>query len=203
MGGWGRPRRCSFKGPPLVRVATECLHSLRAMARPPAVFVHLRPPTQTTPWRLGVHHTLALVAYCAREWGAVAHCHFPRAPGYGRLLGYGTITFQDEQSSARILHAAHERHGVLRIPYAALPEDPEPIAYTSLEEARRAYNTTRSLRDTVKETAPLASSVRHSDRQDHFLVKVERQARPPRTLPRPSPRGLLATWGGFGGTMAP
>ncbi|WFD03868.1 hypothetical protein MOBT1_002564 [Malassezia obtusa] len=160
------------------------------------VFVHLRGATASgADWRLGPQHALALVAYSARQWGPVVQCYFPR--GMGRLLGYGTITFRDKDSVTRMLHAAHERNGVLRIPYASRPERPDEIAYTSLADARRAWATGPSVLDAVHASAPLASGARGESR-DHFFVKVERQKEraPPRKKPSRM-RELLSKFGGF------
>lgn len=160
------------------------------------VFVHLRGPTASgAEWRLGPQHALALAAYSARQWGPVVQCHFPR--GMSRLLGYGTITFQDPESVTRMLHAAHERNGMLRIPYASRIRDPQAISYTSLEDAERAWATAPSVLDAVHASSPLAPGAR-SDARDYFFVKVERQKdrrEPPLNVSRM--RELMHRFGGF------
>ena len=73
--------------------------------------------------------------------GASCAARLTQAPAQGRLLGYGTITFADAGSVARVLQAAHQARGMLRIPYAAPPRDPAAIAYASLADSARALAT--------------------------------------------------------------
>lgn len=165
-----------------------------------SVFVHLRGPSKGgAEWRLGPQHALALVAYSARQWGTVVQCYFPR--GTGRLLGYGTLTFLEKESATRMLHAAHERNGILKIPYKSRPENLDAIAYMSLADAKRAWRTAPSVLDTVTASAPLASGARGESR-DYFLVKVERQKERPTLRKKASRlRTVLGTFEGFSGKL--
>ncbi|WFD41074.1 uncharacterized protein MJAP1_004067 [Malassezia japonica] len=116
--------------------------------------------------------------------------------------GYGSLLFRDADGAERMLKAAHQKHGRIRIPYSARPED--NIAYATLHDAERAWKTAPSVRDVVREAAPLASGARGGD-QDYFLVKAERQRAPdapdaqgPRAR---SAQSLLSRWGGFSGAL--
>lgn len=115
------------------------------------------------------------------------------------MLGYGSLLFRDADGAERMLKAAHQKHGRIRIPYSARPED--EIAYATLHDAERAWKTAPSVRDVVREAAPLASGARGGD-QDYFLVKAERQRAPDAPGPRArSAQSLLSRWGGFSGTL--
>ena len=104
-----------------------------------------------------------------------------KEPTQQRLLGWGEITFRDPRSVQRILQAAHNDRGVLRVPYAAPSKDPSAIAYTEWADVERACETRASLRDAVSQQAPLAQRAQWPLSPDHFFVKVERRARAPRT----------------------
>ncbi|WFD32663.1 hypothetical protein MSPP1_003712 [Malassezia sp. CBS 17886] len=116
----------------------------------------------------------------ARQWGPVAHCAFGRDTEQGRLLNYGTVTFEDPESVARVLHASQRRHGEMRIPFGTPPRaGGAENAYAGWEDIERALATAPSLKDAVSEAAPLArgSSVRSSP-ADYFSAKVERRSMP-------------------------
>lgn len=178
-----------------------------------SVFVRVRgPTTHGAVWRLGPHHAVAVVSYLSRQWGPILYCSFPRvrsyrspqAPGQGRLLGYGTLTFQHAESVQRVLQAVDQRHGLLRIPYGVPLEDPEAIACTSLADSARAFLASPSIRDTVATSAPLAPGTKSPIPCDHLLVTVERseralRARSPQARADPS---LLEQFDGFAGGLA-
>lgn len=123
----------------------------------------------------------------------------------GKLLGYGTVTFADPNSVARVLQAAKLRHGRLRVPFAAEVREPSAIALTSLEDCTRAYQTTPSIRQAVETVAPLAREATTGRAKDYFYVVVERQEVPPRPITGPVPRpnlALLKQFDGFAGGLA-
>lgn len=127
-----------------------------------------------------------------------------QAPGQGRLLGYGTITFKNAESVQRVLQAVEQRRGLLRIPYGAPLEDPDAIACASLTDSERAFLASPSIRDTVATSAPLAPGTKSQAQCDHLLVTVERsqrtlRARSPQARVDPS---LVEQFDGFAGGLA-
>lgn len=166
-----------------------------------SLFVRLRgPTTHGALWRLGPAHVVAVMSFFARQWGEISYVSFPRTRE-GRLLGYGTITFTDHSSVQRVLQAAMQRHGLLRIPFAAPPADPEAISYASLADCERASTTSPSLRDSVAMNAPLAPSTK-DDAQDYFFVTVERSERPLYKKPSRPPASRPGGFDGFAGGWA-
>ena len=128
-----------------------------------SLFVRVQGPTaHGALWRLSPSHMLAMLSFFARQWGEISYVSFPRARGQGRLLGYGTVTFADAKSVPRVLQAAAQQHGRLRIPFSTQLEDPESIAYASLAECDRALTVSPSLRDSVAMHAPLAPSAKNT-----------------------------------------
>lgn len=138
--------------------------------------------------------------------GASCAARLTQAPAQGRLLGYGTITFADAGSVARVLQAAHQARGMLRIPYAAPPRDPAAIAYASLADSARALATAPSVRETVTKHAPLAAGVRSTARPDDapdcFYVTVERSEAPAPPASRAIDVRQLQAFGGFSDALA-
>ncbi|PKI85223.1 hypothetical protein MVES_001371 [Malassezia vespertilionis] len=171
-----------------------------------SVFVHLRGPTRNGAlWRLGPQHVVALLAYFARQWGPIVHCSFPKAEGQGRLLAYGTVSFQDESSVSKVLHAAHQRRGVFRIPFGSEKKNADAIAYARWAEIERAWDVGPSIKERVQETAPLASGAKSAD-ADHFFAKVERKEAAlaaPESVPRTAAlRRAIKAFDGMAGGMA-
>lgn len=167
-----------------------------------SLFVRVQGPTaHGALWRLSPSHMLAMLSFFARQWGEISYVSFPRARGQGRLLGYGTVTFADAKSVPRVLQAAAQQHGRLRIPFSTQLEDPESIAYASLAECDRALTASPSLRDSVAMHAPLAPSAKNTS-YDCFYVKVERSEKPFPQAPMRRPTPLVRKFDGFSGQWA-
>ena len=94
------------------------------------------------------------------------------------MLGYGTISFTEKSTVQRVLNAAMQKHGLLRVPFATTLVDPEAIACASMADCKRAFRTSPSLRDSVAANAPLAPSTKKEASHDYFFVKVERSESP-------------------------
>ncbi|WFD00172.1 hypothetical protein MYAM1_002919 [Malassezia yamatoensis] len=163
------------------------------------LFVHLRGPADSAAnWRLCTHHTLALVAHAAKQYGNVVQCSFPRSNG--RLLGYGTITFRDKISAWSMLCDAHDRPGYIEVGH--LPPEPKPdkIAYTSLADAEKAWKVVPTRMHMFRSTDPI--SLRARAGYVCFLVNADRQhTRIPRKYKPSRMHSLLSRFGGFAGRL--
>ncbi|WFD44324.1 hypothetical protein MPSI1_002991 [Malassezia psittaci] len=164
------------------------------------LFVHLRGPAgSTAPWRLCTHHTLALVAHAAKQYGSIVQCSFPRSNG--RLLGYGTITFRDKECAWSMLCDAHDRPGYIEVNHSSVAPKPDKIAYTSLADAEKAWKVLPTRLQMFRSTDPISLRSR-AGYDSHFLVNADRQhTRKPRQYKPSQMHRLLSRFGGFAGRL--